>query len=171
MKTMIEKFHESKYAENLDCCIAFYLGVLCNIIKERNRQDYVDKFIKEGLTNFHKFEDMKKLFVAIERYLLEDDGKSKIYREKVSNYFIQTIGKDFNSDNAVMILAVGMNSGNPLNSILTFSEAQEKWRLGPSTLRKSQQDGRFQEGEIRKSGGTWLVTYEAMKRLYGEPKQ
>ena len=64
----------------------------------------------------------------------------------------------------------GMSIRNPLESVLTFSEATKRWGLGHSTLRESVRNGRFQEGEIKKSGSTWLVTYEAMKRLYGEPK-
>jgi hypothetical protein len=42
--------------------------------------------------------------------------------------------------------------------------------LGHSTLREAAKHNRFLPGEIRKSGGTWLVTEEAMRRLYGEPK-
>ena len=170
MKTMIEKFHESEYGKNPDYCIAFYLGILCSIISQRDHRFYVDKFIKEGLINFRKFEDMKKLNVAIERFLLGDDGESKVYREKVSNYFLQTTGENFDPDTAVMILGVGMSIRNPLESVLTFSEATEKWGLGHSTLREAAKHSRFLPGEIRKSGGTWLVTEKAMKRLYGEPK-
>ena len=170
MKTMIEKFHESEYGKNPDYCIAFYLGILCSIISQRDHRLYVDKFIKEGLINFRKFEDMKKLNVTIERFLLGDDGESKVYREKVSNYFLQTTGENFNPDIAVMILGVGMSIRNPLESVLTFSEATKRWGLGHSTLREAAKHNRFLPGEIRKSGGTWLVTYEAMKRLYREPK-
>ena len=57
---------------------------------------------------------------------------------------------------------------NLLETVLTFGEACERWNLGSSTLRKAQQDSRFHEGEIRKSGGTWLVTKSAMERLYGD---
>ena len=58
-----------------------------------------------------------------------------------------------------------------IQKVLTFGEATQLWQLGTSTLRKSQQDGRFREEETRKSGGTWLVTYEAMQRLYGKENQ
>lgn len=58
-----------------------------------------------------------------------------------------------------------------IEKILTFSEATQKWGLGKSTLRESARNDRFNEGEIRKSGNTWLVTEEAMKRLYGEPQK
>lgn len=54
-----------------------------------------------------------------------------------------------------------------LDNIYTFSEACSLWGLGESTLRKARFDGRFQEGEIRQSGSTWLVTSQAMERLYG----
>ena len=58
----------------------------------------------------------------------------------------------------------------PLEQVLTFSEATKRWGLGHSTLREAAKHSRFLPGEIRKSGGTWLVTEEAMRRLYGEPK-
>ena len=57
---------------------------------------------------------------------------------------------------------------NLLESILTFAEASENYNIAASTLRHRQRDGRFEPGDTRKSGNTWLVTCEAMKRLYGE---
>lgn len=53
---------------------------------------------------------------------------------------------------------------------MTFSEASKLWGLSDSTLRKAKHDGRFEDGEIRQSGGVWLVTRKAMERLYGELK-
>ena len=58
----------------------------------------------------------------------------------------------------------------PLEQVLTFAEATKHWGLGHSTLREAAKYNRFLPGEIRKSGGTWLVTEKAMRRLYGEPK-
>ena len=55
------------------------------------------------------------------------------------------------------------------DTVLTFKEASEKFGVAASTLRHRQRDGRFEEGDTRKSGNTWLVTVEAMKRLYGDP--
>lgn len=55
-----------------------------------------------------------------------------------------------------------------LKDILTFGEAAKLWGLDSSSLRKSVERGRFLEGEIRKSGNVWLVTREAMERLYGK---
>ena len=59
---------------------------------------------------------------------------------------------------------------NPLDEVLTFAEASKKYDVAVSTLRHRQRDGRFQNGDTRKSGSIWLVTYEAMRRLYGEQK-
>ena len=64
----------------------------------------------------------------------------------------------------------GMSIRNPLESVLTFAEATKRWGLGHSTLREAAKYSRFLPGEIRKSGGTWLVTEKAMRRLYGDPK-
>ena len=58
----------------------------------------------------------------------------------------------------------------PLEQVMTFAEATKRWGLGHSTLREAAKYSRFLPGEIRKSGGTWMVTEKAMKRLYGEPK-
>lgn len=55
-----------------------------------------------------------------------------------------------------------------LKDILTFGEAAKLWGLDSSSLRKSIERKRFLEGEIRKSGNVWLVTREAMERLYGK---
>ena len=57
---------------------------------------------------------------------------------------------------------------NPLDKILTFKEASKKYSVATATLRHRQWDGRFKPGDTKKSGGTWLVTESAMKRLYGE---
>ena len=171
MKTLIEKFHENDKSDNPVNCIAFYLGVLCSISRNKNRSRYVDNVVKEGLTNFHEFDDLRKLNLQLERLLLEEDGKSKLYREKVSDYFMIATEKNFgNGDEEMMMLGVGLSVINPLESILTFAEASKKYDVAVSTLRHRQRDGRFQDGDTRKSGSTWLVTYEAMQRLYGDKK-
>ena len=55
-----------------------------------------------------------------------------------------------------------------LRKVMTFTEAAERWKLcDGSLLRKKQVKGLFQDEEISLSGGTWLVTEEAMTRLFG----
>lgn len=56
-----------------------------------------------------------------------------------------------------------------LKDVLTFTEAAELWNLSDgSVLRNAVRQGRFKEEEYRQSGRTWLVTREAMERLYGK---
>lgn len=58
-----------------------------------------------------------------------------------------------------------------LNQVLTFSEAAEKWGFANgNTLRKAVERKRFQDHEIRKSGDVWLTTYDAMQRVFGQPR-
>jgi hypothetical protein len=56
---------------------------------------------------------------------------------------------------------------NPFEGIYTFAEAAQLWGLADSTLRQANHTGRFLEGEIKQAGKVWLITREAMERLYG----
>lgn len=56
-----------------------------------------------------------------------------------------------------------------INNILTFTEAAEKWNIDSSTLRKLvNTDKLIKDVDYRKSGNVWLITKEAMKKVYGE---
>ena len=58
-----------------------------------------------------------------------------------------------------------------LTQVLTFSEAAEKWGFANgNTLRKAAERKKFNSDEIRKSGDVWLTTYQAMYRVFGEPR-
>lgn len=59
-----------------------------------------------------------------------------------------------------------------LKGIMTTEEAAHRWGRTAQTIKKActGQRGKaplFQEGEFAKSGRNWLVTYEAMMRVYG----
>lgn len=60
---------------------------------------------------------------------------------------------------------------NPLHQVYTFQEATELWGLGESTLRSRAYRDDFLPGEVRKSGKTWLITDDAMRRIYGSTKE
>ena len=60
---------------------------------------------------------------------------------------------------------------NIIDSVMTFAEATEKWGLADSTLRKLVTTNKLVENvDYRKSKSTWLITEEAMIKIYGEPK-
>ena len=58
-----------------------------------------------------------------------------------------------------------------MNDWITTSEAAERWGLDDSTIRHAIRSGRIREDERKKSGWVWLVSTEAVKRLYGEEKR
>jgi hypothetical protein len=117
-----------------------------------NLQDKIKKYEGEGWTYEHEF----RLTVGgntLVQIMALTKGNEYI---KIDNGKIYTPKKIMSDEQYAL-----------LNFIYTFSEAAELWGLGESTLRKARFDGRFQEGEIRQSGSTWLVTSQAMERLYG----
>lgn len=61
---------------------------------------------------------------------------------------------------------------SPIVKVMTAREAEERWGLKTGTIRNSCSRGPLKEhladGHVRKSAGTWLVTEEIMKEIYGE---
>ena len=63
-----------------------------------------------------------------------------------------------------------------LHEVLTLKEAADIWQVSDNTLKQKcigrvKGDLAFTQEECRQSGKTWLVTRDAMVRLYGEPPQ
>lgn len=56
-----------------------------------------------------------------------------------------------------------------ITRVMTFAEASKKWRLSDSTLRKLVKTDKLEENiDYRKSGKVWLITENAMNKIYGE---
>ena len=54
---------------------------------------------------------------------------------------------------------------------MAFGDATEIWGLNESTLRKAIAYGRLINGvDVCKFGKQWVITMDAMRREYGEPK-
>lgn len=59
----------------------------------------------------------------------------------------------------------------PFDGLMAFSDATLLWGLNESTLRKAITYGKLVAGiDVCKYGKQWVVSTEAMKREYGEPK-
>ncbi len=57
--------------------------------------------------------------------------------------------------------------GGPFDELLSFAEAAAIWKVDESTLRKAVKDGRLKPGhDCRKFGKQWVVTVEAMARVF-----
>lgn len=91
----------------------------------------------------------------------------------INNKNIYWIGLDEEGDSfgAVTLYKNENLKRSILCDVMTFAEASEKWALGESTLRSAIKTDRFKEGlDYKKSGKVWIITKDAMSRVYGEPK-
>ena len=60
----------------------------------------------------------------------------------------------------------------PFDGLIAFSDATQLWGLNESTLRKAIAYGKLINGlDVCKYGKQWVVSIDAMKREYGEPKE
>jgi len=64
---------------------------------------------------------------------------------------------------------------NVLDKVMTATEAAQLWNLAPITVRQActgyaKAPARFTATEARKSGNTWLISVDGMKRVFGDRK-
>lgn len=65
----------------------------------------------------------------------------------------------------------GVQVDTPFDGLIAFSDASVLWALNESTLRKAVSNGKLVAGvDACKFGKQWVVSMEAMRREYGEPK-
>jgi hypothetical protein len=85
--------------------------------------------------------------------------------------FEQLSDNNFKVHHIEITAQAGVPSPNSILEVLTFSEAAEIWDIDPSTLRHRVTSEKLNEGiDYRKSGKVWLITRNAMERLYGLKK-
>ena len=59
----------------------------------------------------------------------------------------------------------------PFDGLMAFTDATQLWGLNESTLRKAIAYGKLRSGvDACKYGKQWVISTEAMKREYGQPK-
>lgn len=59
----------------------------------------------------------------------------------------------------------------PFDGLIAFSDATQLWGLNESTLRKAIAYGKLINGiDVCKFGKQWVISSDAMKREYGEPR-
>ena len=59
----------------------------------------------------------------------------------------------------------------PFDGLMAFSDATTIWGLNESTLRKAIAYGKLIDGvDVCKFGKQWVISMDAMRREYGEPK-
>lgn len=61
---------------------------------------------------------------------------------------------------------------NILDGVMTATEAANRWKLAPITVRQactgySRYPAKFTRSEARKSGNVWLISVKGMMRVFG----
>ena len=65
----------------------------------------------------------------------------------------------------------GKTVRTPFDGLMAFTDATQLWGLNESTLRKAIAYGKLVNGiDACKFGKQWVISAEAMKREYGQPK-
>ena len=66
----------------------------------------------------------------------------------------------------------GQTVRSPFDGLIAFTDATELWGLNESTLRKAIAYGKLVQGvDACKFGKQWVISAEAMRREYGDPRQ
>ncbi|HEY9059368.1 MULTISPECIES: helix-turn-helix domain-containing protein [Pseudobacteroides] len=92
---------------------------------------------------------------------IKEDGYQAIMFESVSD-------SNFKVHHVEINATQGPSCPSIISEVLTFSEAAEIWGIDPSTLRHKVTGEKLIEGvDYRKSGKVWLITMNAMEKLYG----
>ncbi|MBR0384111.1 MAG: DUF2442 domain-containing protein [Eubacteriaceae bacterium] len=70
------------------------------------------------------------------------------------------------------LYAGGETIQTPFDGLMAFTDATQLWGLNESTLRKAIAYGKLISGiDACKYGKQWVISTEAMKREYGQPKE
>lgn len=146
----------------------------------------VNKLKRVGITKMsHLLELDEEKLITVSSKLMKSHhiflGRKEIY--KLKEFIYQYVPERFSVEEGFRYLSEKTAIGEklfPINikkvtiyEIYTASEASELWGLERSAVRKAIDRNKFEKelGEIRKSGGTWLVTKEAMERVFGTPNR
>ena len=122
----------------------------------------------EGVTKIY---DLKPLFEKwpVFRNLKNDD--TLLYSVEVDAGGYGIIWNDDIDLSCDELFENGEAVETPFDNLMAFTDATELWGLNESTLRKAISYGKLVTGiDACKYGKQWVISIEAMKREYGNPK-
>ena len=118
---------------------------------------YQIREVETNIVHDEIYENWQDAETAIEEFLDDDETAWDLTFE-----IIDSDGNVFDS----------YKKSKVFRGLLSFKDATKIWNLGASTLRMAVAANRLKEGvDVQKFGRDWVVTEEAMKRLYGEPEE
>lgn len=128
----------------------------------------ISVLFSEGVTKLY---DVKPLFDAIpvfRTFLNEPELFFEVHVDTGGYGIVWNDDIDLSCDE---IYANGEQVITPFDNLMSFSDATQLWGLNESTLRKAIAYGRLVNGvDVCKFGKQWVITMDAMRREYGEPK-
>ena len=138
---MFYKVKKVKPLENYELLVNFVIGVT---------KKYKVKPLIKKYDMFKKLEDIS-LF-------------NKVYTDKSGYAVMWTEDIDISCNE---LWNNGELVNTPFDNLISFKDATDLWGLNESTLRKNISYGRLKEGtDVMKFGKQWIITKEAMIRLY-----
>lgn len=122
----------------------------------------------EGITKIY---DVKPLFAKWKPFVALKDSPELFSGVEVDVGGYGIIWNDDLDLSCDELFANGVAVETPFDGLIAFTDATQLWGLNESTLRKAIAYGKLINGvDACKYGKQWVVSIEAMKREYGQPK-
>lgn len=122
----------------------------------------------EGITKSY---DVKALFSKWKAFASLENHPDLFYEVQVDVGGYGVIWNDELDISCDELFENGETVETPFDGLMAFTDATQLWGLNESTLRKAIAYGKLVNGvDACKYGKQWVISTEAMKREYGEPK-
>ena len=123
----------------------------------------------EGTTKIYNVSQLFDKWEAF-RYLKDNSSLFSNVQVDVGGYGI--IWNDELDISCDELYANGEIIKTPFDGLMSFNDATTLWGLNERTLRKAITYGKLVNGvDVCKFGKQWIISMDAMKREYGEPKE
>ena len=123
----------------------------------------------EGITKIYNVSQLFDKWEAF-RYLKDNSSLFSNVHVDVGGYGI--VWNDELDISCDELYANGEIIKTPFDGLMSFNDATTLWGLNESTLRKAITYGKLVNGvDVCKFGKQWIISMDAMKREYGEPKE
>ena len=123
----------------------------------------------EGVTKIY---DVSRLFSTWTAFISLKDNPILFKKARVDVGGYGVIWKDELDISCDELFANGEAIKTPFDGLMSFNDATTLWGLNESTLRKAISYGKLVNGiDVCKFGKQWVISMDAMKREYGEPKE
>ena len=123
----------------------------------------------EGITKLY---DVSQLFSNWTAFICLKDNPKLFNKVRVDVGGYGVIWNDELDISCDELFANGETIKTPFDGLMSFNDATTLWSLNESTLRKAISYGKLVNGiDVCKFGKQWVISMDAMKREYGEPKE